>query len=75
MKAAASLAPWRLSLDRRVPASRTETTRDFESGREVYRADGRLARIDMGIRGTVTLSYDASSRLTAINGPMGAPSA
>jgi YD repeat-containing protein len=63
---------WRLSIDKRVPASPTETTRDFESGREVYRADGRLARIDMGIRGTVTLSYDASDRLTAITGPTGA---
>ena len=62
---------WRLSVDKRVPASPTETTRDFESGREVYRPDGRLARIDMGIRGTVTLSYDASGRLTAITGPHG----
>ena len=63
---------WRLSVDTRVPASPTETTRDVESGREVYRPDGRLARIDMGIRGTVTLSYDSSGALTAITGSSGA---
>ena len=63
---------WRLSVDKRVPASASETTRDFDSGREIYRPDGRLARIEMRNRGTVTLSYDAAGRLTAISGPAGA---
>jgi RHS repeat-associated protein len=63
---------WRLSVDKRVPAAAGETTRAFESGREIYRPDGRLSRIEMRNRGTVTLSYDASGRLTGISGPAGA---
>ena len=63
---------WRLSVEKRVPASAAETSRPFESGREIYRPDGRLARIEMGNRGTVILSYDATARLTTIAGSAGA---
>ncbi len=64
--------PWRLSVEKRVAASARETIREVEAGREIYRPDGKLARIEMQNRGTVTLSYDAAGRLTGLRGPAGA---
>lgn len=63
---------WRLDLEKRVPPATAGTSRDLETGREVYRPDGRLMRIEMRNRGAVALSYDDARREVRLTDVVGA---